>query len=145
MDIYEKGKGNNYINNKKAFLLVQITHDVNSKQFLKFFQSNSHNNCFLIFASSSWTRCCPKSSPIVILSYFFFQLIDFQRGVGKSESMRERKLLSHLLTYSLVDFCMCPDGDQIHNLGVLGRSSNQLNYLAKGHILSHFNTPRFEV
>lgn len=54
MDIYEKGKGNNYIYRKESFLLVQITVILIVNNVLNFL-SSSHNHCFLvIFSKVHW-------------------------------------------------------------------------------------------
>lgn len=48
--------------------------------------------------------------------------------------MRNINLLFYPSMQSLVDSCMVLTGNQTHNLGILGRCSNQLNYLARAHL-----------
>ena len=69
----------------------------------------------------------------VLFSFFNFYLLIFRdRGrEGEREGERNISLFCHLLMNSLVDFCVRPDREWTHNLGVLERCSDQLSYLAR--------------
>ena len=64
----------------------------------------------------------------LFLSFFFNLIFIFNDGVEREGNI---DLLFHFLMHSLVDSCMCPNWGLNLHLGVLGRCSNPLSYLAR--------------